>query len=98
VSEAEQGRRAPRSFTVGLARELYDKFVMGGWEPQDSYDLIEELLATEMTDDYDEKADLRAENARLRAEVESLRADLDGAAHNRFFDQRDAYFEGLKDA
>lgn len=34
---------------------------------------------------------------RLRDEIASLRADVDGAAHNRFYDQRDAYFEGLKD-
>lgn len=34
----------PRSIVVGLARELYDKFVMGGWEPQDSYELIEAVL------------------------------------------------------
>lgn len=29
--------------------------------------------------------------------IDSLRADVEGAAHNRFFDQRDGYFEGLKD-
>lgn len=28
-----------------LARELYDGFVMGGWEPRDSYQLIEAALA-----------------------------------------------------
>lgn len=35
---------ALRSVVVGLARELYDRFVMGGWEPQDSYELIEDIL------------------------------------------------------
>lgn len=40
--------------------------------------------------------DARAEIERLRAEVESLRADLDGAAHNRFYDQAAAFFEGVE--
>jgi hypothetical protein len=30
---------------VTLARELYDRFVMGGWEPQDSYELIAAIFA-----------------------------------------------------
>jgi hypothetical protein len=29
---------------VTIARELYDHFVMGGWEPQDAYPLIESWL------------------------------------------------------
>ena len=29
--------------------------------------------------------------------IESLAADVEGAAHNRFYDQADAYFEGVKD-
>jgi len=29
---------------VYLARELYDRFVMGGWEPRDSFDLINDAL------------------------------------------------------
>ncbi len=36
-----------------------------------------------------------AEIERLRNEVASLRTDIEGAAHNRFYDQRDAYFEGV---
>lgn len=36
----------PHSIVVGLARELYDRFIMGGWEPQDSYQLIEEILGS----------------------------------------------------
>ena len=34
---------------------------------------------------------------RLRDHVAALSAELDGAASNRFYDQRDAYFEGVKD-
>jgi hypothetical protein len=34
---------------------------------------------------------------RLSEIVGSLRADLEGAAHNRFYDQRDAYFDGVDD-
>ncbi len=34
----------PSPWAVGLARELYDRFVMGGWEPQDTYDLIDDVL------------------------------------------------------
>jgi hypothetical protein len=30
-------------------------------------------------------------------EVDALKIDLEGASHNRFYDQRDAYFEGLSD-
>lgn len=30
-------------------------------------------------------------------EVDALKVDLNGAAHNRFYDQADAYFEGVKD-
>jgi len=33
----------------------------------------------------------------LRAQVASLKIELEGAAHNRFYDQRDAYFEGRED-
>ncbi len=29
---------------IDLARELYDRFVMGGWEPQDAYGQIEQML------------------------------------------------------
>jgi len=31
---------------VEIARELYDRFVMGGWEPQDAYPQIERWLAS----------------------------------------------------
>lgn len=44
MSHANKETSVPRSIVVGLARELYDRFVMGGWEPQDSYELIEEIL------------------------------------------------------
>ncbi len=30
---------------IDLARELYDRFVMGGWEPQDAYPQIRAMLA-----------------------------------------------------
>ena len=29
---------------IEIARELYDRFVMGGWEPQDAYPQIREWL------------------------------------------------------
>lgn len=29
--------------------------------------------------------------------TDHLKVELDGERHNRFYDQRDAYFEGLKD-
>lgn len=44
VSDQDK-KTVPRSYVVGLARELYDRFVMGGWEPQDSYDTIEAILS-----------------------------------------------------
>ena len=43
-------------------------------------------------------ANLRDEIANLLDEIASLKADIEGAAHNRFYDQRDGYFEGLRDA
>jgi hypothetical protein len=40
------GEMRPRQELVAeIARELYDRFVMGGWEPQDAYEQIEEWLA-----------------------------------------------------
>lgn len=30
--------------TIELARELYDRFVMGGWEPEDAHGMIREML------------------------------------------------------
>jgi len=35
----------PSSMAVGLARELYDRFVMGGWQPADAHALIDEVLS-----------------------------------------------------
>lgn len=44
LNAQQQTTDALRSVVVGLARELYDRYVMGGWEPQDSYELIEDIL------------------------------------------------------
>lgn len=41
---------------------------------------------------------MREQLYELRDEVDQLRIELEGAAHNRQFDQRDAYFEGCEDA
>lgn len=30
--------------TVEIARELYDRFAMGGWEPSDAHDWLENKL------------------------------------------------------
>lgn len=60
-------------------------------------------LASNPDSDADERADARklslaaSEIETLREEVKSLRIELERAAHNRFFDHRDGYFEGLKD-
>ncbi len=37
-------REKNHDLIVELARELYDRFVMGGWEPQDTYAWIEQKL------------------------------------------------------
>jgi hypothetical protein len=29
---------------IDLARETYDRFVMGGWEPQDAHEMIRAML------------------------------------------------------
>jgi hypothetical protein len=36
----------PEALVVDLARELYDRFVMGGWEPEDAHDLIRDMLTS----------------------------------------------------
>ena len=33
-----------KTLVASLARELYDRFVMGGWEPQDAYAEIVKLI------------------------------------------------------
>ncbi len=46
----------------------------------------------------DEEALFRVGDVRaLLDAIESMCAEIDGAAHNRFYDQRDAYFESVKD-
>lgn len=37
--------RTQEGLVAEIARELYDRFVMGGWEPQDAYPDIREWLA-----------------------------------------------------
>ncbi len=54
-------------------------------------------LATRHTALLADAAAKDAEIERLREENAGLRAELDGARHNTFYDQRDAYFEGRKD-
>ena len=43
---------------VELARELYDRFVMGGWEPQDAYGEIERILASRSADEVERESEL----------------------------------------
>lgn len=33
-----------QQLVIDIARELYDRFVMGGWEPPDAYPLITGML------------------------------------------------------
>jgi ATP-dependent helicase YprA (DUF1998 family) len=35
----------PSQLAIDLARELYDRFVMGGWEPQNAWTLIDAMIA-----------------------------------------------------
>ena len=49
---------------IEIARELYDRFVMGGWEPQDAYPQIREWLR-----DSPSKEELKAECEMLREEL-----------------------------
>ena len=35
----------PSQLAIDLARELYDRFVMGGWEPQDAHAQIDAMIA-----------------------------------------------------
>src|SRR5258708_7447069 len=36
---------AQEQLVIEIARELYDRFVMGGWEPQDAYPQIREWMS-----------------------------------------------------
>ena len=40
----DQGWVSREELVITIARELYDRFVMGGWEPQDAYPQIREML------------------------------------------------------
>jgi chromosome segregation ATPase len=55
------GDEGVEPLVVEIARELYDRFVMGGWEPQDAYPQIERWLAS-----------LRAEVARLQEQMQII--------------------------
>jgi hypothetical protein len=44
-SRAEKEARRQEELVTEIARELYDRFVMGGWEPQDAHEQIREWLA-----------------------------------------------------
>ena len=48
---------------IEIARELYDRFVMGGWEPQDAYPQIRKWLRSRK----------RGSNERQRAGVSEMR-------------------------
>jgi hypothetical protein len=57
-----EAEHTPRSdqLVIDLARELYDRFVMGGWEPSDAYQLIREMLGRDAEaprNQQDERAD-----------------------------------------
>jgi len=32
------------ALAIDIAREMYDRFVMGGWEPQDAHAQLQEML------------------------------------------------------
>lgn len=46
----------PTQIVIDLARELYDRFVMGGWEPQDAYPTIARMLA-DASPDFEKEAE-----------------------------------------
>ena len=56
---------------IEIARELYDRFVMGGWEPQDAYPQIREWLR-----DSPSKEELKAALGQARDYVVGLSAYL----------------------
>lgn len=53
---------------ITIARELYDRFVMGGWEPQDAYPFLKEIIG-------ESKERMGMETiSKLRAELKQVRA------------------------
>jgi hypothetical protein len=51
---------------VELCRELYDRFMMGGWEPQDAHDYVRSALA-------EHTRELRERQHKLKPIIEKLK-------------------------
>ena len=72
---------AREQFVRDIARELYDGFVMGGWEPQDAYPQIRAMLASAGMESHgwlqivreDLTRQLSAANRRNEQLIEALR-------------------------
>jgi hypothetical protein len=45
LQKLQKGTNIDEQLVIDLARELYDRFVMGGWEPQDAYPQIRAMLS-----------------------------------------------------
>lgn len=65
---------------IEIARELYDRFVMGGWEPQDAYPQIERWLAPLHTEAARLKALLNYDGQRYESWLEVGQALIDRKA------------------
>ncbi len=66
--EAPKAVDAPpknEQLVIDLARELYERFVMGGWEPQEAYPTIRAMLAHEV--------DARSVNQEAQRDYEDMR-------------------------
>jgi hypothetical protein len=66
ITNGSGGAQTAEQFAIDICRELYDRFVMGGWEPQDAH-----RQAIEMFNDA--TAELRAEIERLNERFNKLR-------------------------
>lgn len=47
AAESQRTQAPSEQLVIDLARELYDRFVMGGWQPQDAHEMIREMLGTQ---------------------------------------------------
>jgi len=76
---SQQLSREPelREVVVSLARELYDRFVMGGWAPQDAYGIIERFAAHELAALREEVADANREADNAEDELAAARTQLE---------------------
>lgn len=90
-----QTTNKPSAMAVGLAHELYDRFVMGGWEPQDAHAMISDVLKAEAVDWIRKDAEV---DDMLVMAIESARESVSEDPNSYGAGYDEGYREGLRSA